>query len=100
MSKAVDQMIVHQTDRLHEGIADRRTDETEAAPAKLMAEGFRLARPGGNLAEAPPAILDRFAAGEGPEEAIEAARVAPHDQECLGVGDRRFDLEPIADDAG
>src|SRR5207249_1968464 len=43
-------------------------------------------------------ILDRLAADEPPDVAVEAAELALHDEEGAGVGDRRFDLQAVADD--
>lgn len=38
--KATDHVVVHHADSLHEGVADRRADEPEAAPLEIAAQGL------------------------------------------------------------
>src|SRR5262245_17850320 len=57
VAEARDEVVVHEADRLHERVADRRADEGEAAPAQVAAERIRFRRPRGNPAERAPAVL-------------------------------------------
>lgn len=42
MARAGDGVVVGQASSLHEGVDNRRTDETEAAANHVLADGFRL----------------------------------------------------------
>jgi len=42
ISKAMDQMLIDHSDRLHEGVADCRADEFEAAFLEVFAHSVRL----------------------------------------------------------
>src|SRR6185437_8245573 len=83
-------MIVHHPGRLHERIADGRTDELEAAPAKLAAH--RLARRE-RLAVAGAA--QRLRADEAPGELVEAAELFLHLEERARIRDHRLDLRAV-----
>jgi hypothetical protein len=100
VAEAVDDVVVDQPRRLHEGVADRRAHEGEAAPTERLAEGIRLRGQRRNLPQAPPRVLTRLAAHEAPDEPVEAAQLRPQGQEGAGVLDDPGDLEPVADDAG
>src|SRR5207248_1242046 len=72
-TKTRDEVVVHHADGLHERIADRRTDEAEAALDQGVAHGVGFARARGQLAQATPPVLLGYASHEGPEEHAEAA---------------------------
>src|SRR4051794_30624825 len=52
MAVASDQVIVHETDGLHECVHDGGADELEAAPGKFLRDGPRQRRLGGHLTDA------------------------------------------------
>jgi hypothetical protein len=56
VAEAIDGMVIHETDGLHEGIADRRSNELEVAAEQIATQrvGFRGARR--DLCERAPAI--------------------------------------------
>src|SRR5262245_22223626 len=68
-------VVVDDADRLHERVDDRRPDESEAAALQLLAERVGELRARWQRAAA-GAALDGLAAGEVPEEPVEAAELA------------------------
>src|SRR5262245_33044822 len=92
-------VVVDDADRLQEGIDDRGPDEAESAPLELLAERVGKPGPRGERAAARRA-LDRLAAGEVPEEPVEAAEFALNFQEGAGVRHGAVDLQPVPYDAG
>src|SRR5438270_8864948 len=99
MAKAADDVIVDHADRLHEGIADRGTDELKAASLELLAHRVRLRRLGRHLLGRLPGMMLHTASDELPDVTVEASEFLQHAQECLGVLDGCLDLEPVADDS-
>src|SRR5262245_10073418 len=92
-------VVVDDADRLQEGVDDRGPDEAEAAPLQLLAE--RVGEPGARGKRAAArAALDRLAAGEAPQEPVEAAELALDREEGPGVRHRAVDLQAVAHDAG
>src|SRR3954465_12417876 len=71
-AKAGVKVIVDHADRLHEGIADRRADELEAALQEIFAKSVRLGGLRRHIAAAPPAVDARSAADEAPDVGVEA----------------------------
>ena len=59
VTEAVDQVVVDHAGRLHQGIADGRTDEIAAAPLQVAAHGIRLPGAGRNFGQGPPGAIDR-----------------------------------------
>src|SRR5687768_11304144 len=98
--KAVDHVIVHQSYRLHERVADGGADEAEAAALEVFAQGVRLGSAGGDVTERAPPIDPRRAVDELPGVAVEAAELALDVEERLRVRDRALDLAAVAHDAG
>ena len=49
ITETIDKVIVYHADGLHVGIYDRRTNETEPATLKVLAEGIRFDRSRRNL---------------------------------------------------
>jgi hypothetical protein len=99
MAKAIDEVVVHHSDRLHERVADRGADEAEAAYLQVLAHRVRLGRGGGNLLHRAPAVLPGPTADELPGVAVEAAELALDRKERPGIGDRGLELEAVAHDA-
>ena len=69
-------------DGLHEGVADRRADEAEAAALQLLAERVGKRRPRRELLRRANAVAPGSAADEIPQEPVEAAELALDLQEC------------------
>src|SRR5690349_4507349 len=99
VSKASHEMVIDHSCRLHECVADCRADESKTAFGEIFTHcvGFRSAR--GHILPAPPARLQRNAAGEIPYIAIEAAELFLHGEKSLCIADRRANLQPIPNDA-
>jgi hypothetical protein len=100
MAETVHRVVVHETGGLHERVTDGRAHKTEAALLQVFRHGVGLARFGGNLRQALPRILDRFATHKRPDVRVEAAEFLLHRQECLRVVDGGLHLETVAHDAG
>src|SRR5688572_27646806 len=100
MAEAVDRMVVHQPDRLHERVTDGGPHELEVPAQQVAAEriGFRRAR--GDLTERAPVVHPRRPADEAPHVRVEAAELALYPKECFRVADGARDLQTISDDPG
>src|SRR5438105_8696271 len=94
--EAVDRVVVHQADGLHEGVADRRPHEAKAALLQVLAESARLRRLGRELADGSPRADDRLTVHEAPEVSVEASEFGAQLQHTLRVVDGRLDLQPVA----
>src|SRR5512135_673072 len=99
MPEASHEVIVHHAGGLHERVADGAADETKAAFLQVLAHGVGLRRRARNLLEAAPPVPGGLASDELPDVAVEAAEFLLHREEGEGIADRRFDLEPVADDS-
>src|SRR5947207_316647 len=75
IAEAIRGVVVDHADGLHECVADRRADEFESAPQKVLAQGVGLGRPGGNLFNTFPLVTDWLSADELPEVSVEAAEL-------------------------
>ena len=94
------QMIVDHARALHEGVANGRADEAEAALLQIFAEGVGF---GGLCREAFvgfPSVLFGLAADEAPDVGVEGAEFFLNFQEGAGVTDGGVDFEAVADDSG
>ena len=99
MPETVHEMVVDHTGRLHERVADRRADESEAACLQRLRHRIGLSRARRHIAGTPPAIDLRRAADKGPRQCVEAAVFALRIDHGARVADRAFDFQTIADDA-
>src|SRR5262245_28977010 len=97
--EASDHVVVHETDGLHERVADRGTDELEPAAGQLLAHATRLERLGGDLRERRPGVPDGASLDELPDELGEAAELPSDLEDFLRVDDGRLDLQAISHDA-
>jgi hypothetical protein len=95
-----DQMVVHQSGRLHEGVADRRSDKTKATLFQRFRKGIRFRSAGRNVALTTPSVLFRCLFDEAPDEPIETAELFLDGQQRAGIADGALDLEAIANDGG
>jgi hypothetical protein len=93
-------MIVHHPDRLHKGIADRRADKSETPFFQPFAHCSRFGSLGGKFLHRLPGIYYRLPPDKAPDKPIKTAEFLLHFQKCPGVGNGRFDFQPIADYAG
>src|ERR1700682_5528734 len=97
--KAIPGVIVHDSDRLQEGIHDGRTHEAKAAfyevPGTLVAQ--RRAR---RYRAAARAVHDRLTRDERPQVAVKGAELALHREERPRVAHGGLDLQPVTHDAG
>ena len=93
-------MIVDHANGLHERITDRRAYESEAPFLEVFAQGVRLGGLGRYIAVPGPMVDDGSTADERPHVTIEGAFLASDTKKRTGIGDRAFDLEPVANDSG
>src|SRR3990172_12007675 len=96
--EAVDEVVVHHPDRLHESVADRGADETKTPGRKLPAHhtgllGFRR-----QFGHRPVPVHDGGPAHEPPEICVEGPELAGHIETGTGVPDGGGDLRTVADD--
>ena len=92
-------MIVHHTNRLHKGIADRRTHKTEAPLAQLFAHAVRISGLGGHISQ----FLGRLTCllwCKLRDISIKAAELFLHSEKGPGVRNHRNNLQAVAHDAG
>src|SRR5215471_6861228 len=78
IAEARREVIVHQPRRLHEGVADGRPDEGEAASLEIAAQGLRDDGLRGHLSRPAPAILERATLHEAPQVDGETPMLALH----------------------
>src|SRR5258707_1167730 len=98
IAETLNRMVVHQPRGLHEGIADGRADEVEAAFLQILAHLVRFRSARRNSLPQPPGVHSRCATDKLPDVAIERAELPLYRQKCSGVLYRRSHLQPIADD--
>src|SRR3977135_4498874 len=93
-------MVIHQSSRLHEGVADRRSDKTKALLLQRFRKGIRLCGAGRDVALTTPSVLFRRLFDEAPDESIETAELLLDRQQRAGVADGALHFEAIANDGG
>ncbi len=98
-AEAVNVVIIHHADCLHEGIADGGSDELESAPLKVFTHrvGFGGARR--QLSQRAPFVHAGFASDELPDVAIERTKLFLDAKERFRVFDRRGNFEFVADNS-
>src|SRR5579872_721374 len=92
-------MIVHHTDCLHEGIADRRSDKVKSPAFEVFAHRVRFLGARRNLLERLGRVHSRLASDELPDVGIEAAEFFLHAKERLRILNCGCNLEFVANDA-
>ena len=92
-------MVVHHASGLHEGVADRRAYEAEAALLQIFAHGVGFRRSRGNVFRPARDALHRLPAGELPDVRVEAAEFALHRKKRPRVRNGGGDFQPVANDA-
>lgn len=99
MSKTAGEMIIDHAGRLHEGVADCRTDKLEAAFFEGLAHGIRFRGCGGNVLEGLPMVADRSSVNKLPDVGVERAEFGLDFQKGLGISHGGLYFKPVADDA-
>jgi hypothetical protein len=97
MAEAGNQVIVHHTDRLHEGVADRGPDEAKAPPGEIPAHRIGFPGPDRQLGHCPEAVFDRPVADKPPEIVTEGAEFVANRNYEAGVSHRGYDLGTVPD---
>src|SRR5438270_6220641 len=65
---AADEMVIHQTARLHDRVADGAADEPEPQPLEVLAHAVRGDRRRRNVAHRGPVVLHRCAVDVAPQQ--------------------------------
>src|SRR5207302_9776676 len=97
MTKAIDDMIVDHPRRLHEGVADGRSDKAKSALFQGPAHGVRFRACCGDILQRPAGVNLRLAANKLAYRACEAAALPLDGSEGGGVAACRLRLHAIAD---
>ena len=92
-------MVIHQADRLHEGIANRGADKLETAFKQVAAQRIGYSRARRNFLQRFPMIANGVSTDELPKVAVETPKLILNRKKGICVFDSRFDLEFIAHDA-
>ncbi len=94
------QVIVDETDRLHEGIANGGPHELEVARSQIAGESFRQGSLRRDFARVLPRILYRGAIHKRPKIMVETAKSILHLEIGAGVADGGSNFGTVANDAG
>jgi hypothetical protein len=100
MAEAGDDVVVHHSNGLHEGVANCGSHKIEAAFFQGFAHGVGLGAARGKTIDRLPGIYARAALHKLPNVAIEAAALFLHLQKGPSISHRRCDLQAVAHDAG
>src|SRR4026209_569864 len=100
MPKAVNRVVVHHADRLHERVADRRANEFESALQEITAQRVRLGSLRRDLRRYPPSIDPGRSPDEPPDVGGEAAKLLLNREDAPPAAHRAIDLQPVANDPG
>jgi hypothetical protein len=93
-------VVVDEAGRLHEGVGHDRADEPEAPGPQVFGHGFGLGRRARHLGQrGEPRRVGRPAGSVRPDDVDQRLAGLVQRQDRPGVGDRRLDLGPVADDA-
>jgi len=99
VAEAIRGVIVDHAYGLHEGVADGRSHELEAAAQQIFAHGVGLGCSRGKRPKRPPFIHFRLPADELPDVLIETAELFLDSEESFGIFDRGRNLQLVANDA-
>src|SRR5262245_4647683 len=92
-------MVVDHSNRLHEGIADRRTHKRETTLQQVSAHHIRFVRSWRHFSMCTPAVDSRLAADELPDVGVEAAEFVLNRQKGFRVLHGALYFQPVAHDA-
>src|SRR6185312_11381072 len=95
-TKTSHQVVIRESHRLHEGVADRRAHEVEPALLEVEAQRVRQRRPRRHVTLTPPLPDDGRTAHQSPDIRIEAAKLILHRQQGPRISHGALDLEPVA----
>src|ERR1700704_3636256 len=84
---ATNQMVVDQSSRLHQGVADRRSDKPKAALLQRLGKRVRLRSAGRDVALTSPTVSFRRLLDEAPDEAVETAELLLYRQQGPSIAD-------------
>ena len=93
--EAIDKVVIHHANRLHESITDRAADELEAPAFQVLAHGIRFGCLGRNDLHRLPCVLLRLASDELPDVFIECAVLLLHGQKRFGILDGGLELRTM-----
>src|SRR6202051_407000 len=98
ITETIDQVIVYHADRLHVGIHDRRTNETESATLKVLAERVGCKRSRRNLSHDLPSVKLWPSVNEAPAIGVEASELFLDFEKGARVAHCGLDLHAVAND--
>ena len=93
-------MVIHDSDGLHESVADRAAAEFESALTHVLAHGIGNRGSCGQVCQGAGFVHHGFSAGESPDIFIERAEFLLDFREPARVVDGGLDLQAVAHDAG
>src|SRR6201987_4943754 len=96
ITETIDEVIVYHADRLHVGIHDRRTNETESATFKVLAKRIGLDRSRRNLSHDLPPVKLWLSVNEPPAIGIEASELFLDFEKCACIAHGGLDLRAVA----
>jgi hypothetical protein len=98
VTEAIDEVIVHHSNRLHECINDRRADKAESPVFEILAECLGFGRSRGNLSRSSPAVEFGPSADEPPAVGVKVPELFLDLEKRACVANRGLDLHPVAYD--
>src|SRR4029077_1237909 len=98
ITETIDEMIVYHSDRLHVGIYDCRTNETESAKLKVFAERIGFDRSRRNLSHDLPPVKLWLSVNETPAIGVEAPKLILDFEKRACVAHGGLDLHAVAND--
>ena len=98
ITKTIDEVIVHHSDRLHVRINDRRADEAKSPVLEVLAECVGFGRSRRNLSYRLPSVKLGPSLDKTPAVGVKVLELFLNFEECACVAHCRFDLHPVAND--
>ena len=93
-------MVVDHSDRLHQRIANCRSNKLETAACEIATHGIGFGSAHRHLRHSSPAILLGLSADKTPEISVEAAKLFLDDAKRFRILNRGRDLQPVSHDPG
>ena len=91
-------MVIDESGRLHEGIADRGADKLESPTLQIITNGIGERCSRRQIVLIAETIDDRLPLHEGPEIFVETPPLLLHSEEGFSIRDRGLNFQSIADD--
>src|SRR5947208_7504370 len=98
VSRACDKMIIDHARRLHQRVANRRTDEFESASQQILAHRVGFGRACRYISQCSPTILERIAADETPQVSVERSEFFSHAEKPFRVLDCSCNFQTVSHD--